>query len=318
GQPIPEPREFWDVRFTLDNRISERDAEAELVERLRESVRLRMISEVPLGAFLSGGVDSSAVVAMMAGVSTDPVNTCSIAFGDPAYDESRFAKQVAERYRTHHRVDTVESDDFGLLDVLARTHDEPYADSSALPTYRVCQLARKHVTVALSGDGGDENFAGYRRYRLHAMEERLRSAMPLSFRRPAFGMLGRAYPKADWAPRVFRAKSTFQALARTSVDPYFHSVSIMRDDMRNQLFSNTFKAQLSGYSAAEVFHRHGSRAATDDPFGLVQYLDLKTYLVGDINTKVDRASMQHSLEVREPLMDHPLVEWLATPAPVRE
>jgi asparagine synthase (glutamine-hydrolysing) len=312
GRPRPEPREYWDVRFTLDNPIGEREAAAELVERLRESVRLRMISEVPLGAFLSGGVDSSAVVAMMAGMSTEPVNTCSISFSDPAFDESKFARQVADRYRTRHSVDMVESDDFDLVDVLARTYDEPYADSSALPTYRVCQLARRHVTVALSGDGGDESFAGYRRYRLHAMEERLRSAMPISVRRPAFGWLGQMYPKADWAPRIFRAKSTFQALARTSVDAYFHSVSILRDDMRHQLYSSTFKAQLGGYSAVEVFRRHGRRAGTDDPIALAQYLDLKTYLVGDINTKVDRASMAHSLEVREPLMDHPLVEWMAS------
>jgi len=312
GQPVPEPREYWDVRFSLDNRIGEREAQAELVDRLRESIRLRMISEVPLGAFLSGGVDSSAVVAMMAGVSAEPVNTCSISFSDPAYDETAFARQVAERYRTHHFVDRVESDDFDLIDVLARTYDEPYADSSALPTYRVCQLARRHVTVALSGDGGDESFAGYRRYRLHAMEERLRSALPLSLRRPAFGLLGRWYPKADWAPRVFRAKSTFQALARTSADAYFHSVSILRDDMRRELYSSGFKARLGGYAAAEVFRRHARRAGTEDALALVQYLDLKTYLIGDINTKVDRASMAHSLEVREPLMDHPLVEWLAS------
>jgi asparagine synthase (glutamine-hydrolysing) len=312
GQPVPAPREYWDVRFTLDNPIGEREAQAELVDRLRESIRLRMIAEVPLGAFLSGGVDSSAVVAMMAGVSADPVNTCSISFGDPAFDESAFANKVAERYRTRHFVETVESDDFDLIDMLAQTYDEPYADSSALPTYRVCQLARRHVTVALSGDGGDENFAGYRRYRLHAMEETLRSALPISIRRPAFGMLGRMYPKADWAPRVFRAKSTFQALSRTSVDAYFHSVSILRDDMRRQLFSDAFRVRLGGYSAVEVFRRHAQRASTDDALALVQYLDLKTYLVGDINTKVDRASMAHSLEVREPLMDHPLVEWLAS------
>ena len=312
GSAVPEPREYWDVRFTLDNPIGEREAEAELIERLRESVRLRLIAEVPLGAFLSGGVDSSAVVAMMASVSAEQVNTCSITFDDPAYDESKFARQVAERYGTRHFADTVESDDFDLIDVLASTYDEPYADSSAIPTYRVCQLARRHVTVALSGDGGDENFAGYRRYRLHAMEERLRSSLPIAVRRPAFGLLGRMYPKADWAPRVFRAKSTFQALARDSVDAYFHSVSVIRDDMRQQLYSNAFKARVGGYSAAEVFRRHGRRAETDDPLALVQYLDLKTYLVGDINTKVDRASMAHSLEVREPLMDHPLVEWLAS------
>jgi asparagine synthase (glutamine-hydrolysing) len=312
GRPMPEPREYWDVRFTLDNRIGEGDAQAELVERLRESIRLRMIAEVPLGAFLSGGVDSSAVVAMRASVTTGPVNTCSISFSDPAFDEAMFARKVAQRYGTKHFVETVASEDFDLIDALGRVYDEPYADSSALPTYRVCELARKHVTVALSGDGGDENFAGYRRYRLHAMEERLRSALPVSFRRPTFGLLGKLYPKADWAPRVLRAKSTFQALARTSVDAYFHSVSVLRDDMRDALYSSAFKAQLGGYSAAEVFRRHALRAGTEDAVALAQYLDLKTYLVGDINTKVDRASMAHSLEVREPLMDHPLIEWLAS------
>jgi asparagine synthase (glutamine-hydrolysing) len=205
----------------------------------------------------------------------------------------------------------VESDDFDLIDTLAWLYDEPYADSSAIPTYRVCQLARKHVTVALSGDGGDESFGGYRRYRLHLMEERLRSLLPLGIRQPVFGLLGRLYPKADWAPRVFRAKTTFQALARDSAQAYFHSVSILRDEMRQPLFSDRFRAQLGGYDAMEVFRRHAARVDSDDPLALIQYLDLKTYLVGDINTKVDRASMAHSLEVREPLMDHPLVEWLA-------
>jgi asparagine synthase (glutamine-hydrolysing) len=312
GQRAPVLREYWDVRFTLDNSISEAEAQIELIERLEESVRLRMIADVPLGAFLSGGVDSSAVVAMMAGLSADPVNTCSIAFANPAYDESRHATAVAERYRTRHFVDRVESDDFDLIDDLAGLYDEPYADSSAIPTYRVCQLARKHVKVALSGDGGDENFGGYRRYRFHVAEERLRSAVSLTIRRPIFGLLGRTYPQADWAPRVFRAKSTFESLARESVEAYFHSVSILREGMRRDLFSNGFRARLGGYSAVEVFHRHAKRAAADDALALSQYLDLKTYLVGDINTKVDRASMAHSLEVREPLMDHPLVEWLAT------
>ncbi|MFZ5508642.1 MAG: XrtA/PEP-CTERM system amidotransferase [Pseudomonadota bacterium] len=312
GAPLPAARRYWDVRFSLDRALSPPEAAEELRHRLRESVRLRMISEVPLGAFLSGGVDSSAVVAVMAGLSQEPVNTCSIAFTDPAFNEVHFARQVAERYRTRHRVETVESDDFDLIDRLAWLYDEPYADSSAIPTYRVCQLARKHVTVALSGDGGDESFGGYRRYRLHLGEERLRSVLPLSLRRSVFGLLGRCYPKADWAPRLLRAKSTFEALARDSVEAYCHGVSILREPMRAQLFSAALKSQLGGYNAVEVFRMHAARAGTDDPLALVQYLDLNTYLVGDINTKVDRASMAHSLEVREPLMDHPLVEWLAT------
>jgi asparagine synthase (glutamine-hydrolysing) len=271
-----------------------------------------MISEVPLGAFLSGGVDSSAVVATMAGLSAEPVNTCSIAFDDPAYNESSFAQMVADRYCTHHSVETVASDDFDLIDTLARLYDEPYADSSAIPTYRVCQLARKHVTVALSGDGGDETFGGYRRYRLNLMEERMRSALPAAVRQPLFGILGRLYPKADWAPRVLRAKTTFEGMARSSVQAYFHSMSILREPMRSQLFSPEFKRQLAGYSAEAVFDYHAGQAGTDDPLALIQYLDLKTYLVGDINTTVDRASMAHSLEVREPLMDHKLIEWMAT------
>ena len=312
GQPLPAPVEYWDVRFTLDSTLTAEQAQAELRERLTESVRLRLISEVPLGAFLSGGVDSSAVVATMAGLSAEPVNTCSIAFADPAYDESAYALKVAQRYKTRHYVDRVESDDFDLIDTLARLYDEPYADSSAMPTYRVCQLARKHVTVALSGDGGDESFGGYRRYKLHMMEERLRQPLPLALRRPMFGLLGRVYPKADWAPRALRGKTTFEALARDSVEAYFHSMSLLRDADRGTLYSNGFRAELAGYNAIEVFKRHAGRANHEDPLALIQYIDLKTYLVGDINTKVDRASMAHSLEVREPLMDHPLVEWLAT------
>ena len=312
GQPLPAPREYWDVRFTLDNPLGLADAQAELVERLRESVRLRLVTEVPLGAFLSGGVDSSAVVAMMAGLSDEPVNTCSIGFDDPAFNESEFAQMVADRYRTNHRLEVVGSEDFDLIDTLARLYDEPYADSSAIPTYRVCELARKHVTVALSGDGGDEMMGGYRRYRMHLMEERMRAALPAGLRRPLFGLLGRMYPKADWAPRVLRAKTTFEGMARTSVEAYFHSVSILRGPMRAQLFSDRLKGELAGYDALQLFERHARRAGTDDPLALIQYLDIKTYMVGDCNTKVDRAAMAHGLEVREPLLDHPLVEWLAT------
>ena len=311
GEPMPGPVAYWDVHFTGDLRVSPEEATEELLRRLNESVKLRMISEVPLGAFLSGGVDSSAVVAMMAGLSDEPVNTCSISFADPQFNESEFAQMVADRYRTCHRAEQVDADDFGLVDELARLYDEPFSDSSAIPTYRVCQLARKHVTVALSGDGGDETFGGYRRYRLHMLEERMRLSVPAAIRQPLFGLLGRVYPKADWAPRMFRAKTTFEGMARTSVQAYFHSMSQLRDPIRSRFYSPRFKALLGGYSAIEVFERHARNAQTDDPLSLIQYIDTHTYLVGDINTKVDRASMAHSLEVREPLMDHELVEWVA-------
>jgi asparagine synthase (glutamine-hydrolysing) len=311
GKPVPATKEYWDLLFQPGDRISERDAQAELIERLREAVKIRLISEVPLGAFLSGGVDSSAVVAMMAGLSDDPVNTCSISFGDPKYNESEYAREVAERYRTNHRVEQVDSDDFDLVDTLASLYDEPYADSSAMPTYRVCQLARKSVTVALSGDGGDENFGGYRRYRWHMNEEKIRSLMPLGVRRPVFSAVGKLYPKADWAPRIFRARTTLQALARSSVEAYFHTVSIMDDEMRRKLFSDSFRRELQDYQAIEVLQHHAKRAPVPDGLSLIQYLDIKTYLPGDILTKVDRASMAHALEVREPLLDHPMMEWLA-------
>ncbi len=312
GQPVPRPREYWDIHFTLDRDISAAEAQDELLHRLREAVRVRLMSEVPLGAFLSGGVDSSAVVALRAGLSDGPVNTCAIGFDDPQFNESAFAQTVADRYHTEHRLEMVHNEDFDLIDTLAGLYDEPFADSSALPTYRVCQLARKHVTVALSGDGGDEAFGGYRRYRLHLAEERLRGSLPAGVRRPLFGLLGRVYPKADWAPRVLRAKTTFEGLARSPVEAYFHQMSILRGPARRALFSQRMHHELGGYSAFEVFQHHAARAGTDDPLALVQYLDMKTYLVGDINTKVDRASMAHSLEVREPLMDHLLLEWLAT------
>jgi asparagine synthase (glutamine-hydrolysing) len=311
GQARLEPKKYWDLPFTPHVGMTDRDIEGELIVRLREAVESHLIADVPLGAFLSGGVDSSAIVAMMAKISDDPVNTCSIAFNDPAFDESEYARQVAEQYKTRHQCETVDKDDYGLLDTLAGLYDEPYADSSAIPTYRVCELARKRVTVALSGDGGDENFAGYRRHRMAMGEQRVRSMLPLAVRKPVFGLLGAAYPKADWAPRMFRAKTTFEALARDLTEGYFHGVSINNDRVRKQLFSEGFRTRLQGYRAVEVMRNYTRDAPTDDPLSLIQYIDMKTYLPGDILTKVDRASMAHALEVRVPLLDHQFVEWVS-------
>ena len=312
GQSEPAQREYWDLRFVPEASANEAELQMQLIERLREAVDIRMVAEVPLGAFLSGGVDSSAVVAMMAQLQDEPVNTCAIGFDVKQFDETEYANKIARRYQTNHFEHRVESDDFALLDVLADLYDEPYADSSAIPTYRVCELARKKVTVALSGDGGDEHFAGYRRYRWHMNEEALRSRLPLGLRRPIFGALGRIYPKADWAPRVFRAKTTFQALARNSVEAYMHTVSHTSEEQRGTLFSAELKRALQGYRAVEVMFHHAERAGTDDALSLIQYLDTKTYLVGDILTKVDRASMAHSLEVRVPMLDHKFLDWAAT------
>ena len=314
GAAAVPPSRYWDVPLAGERAIAgtAKDWEVELRARLQESVRKRLMSDVPLGAFLSGGIDSSAVVAMMREIGTSEILTCSIGFREPRYDESRYARMVAQAKSTNHKSEVVEASDYSLLDKLVGIYDEPFADSSAIPTYRVCQLARRHVTVALSGDGGDENFIGYRRYRLFAAEEAVRSRVSLALRQAVFGPLGRWYPKLDWAPRALRAKTTFQALARGTVDAYLHGVSICSRELRSALFSSPFRRELQGYDAREVFHGHVDGKDFGDPLSLVQYLDFKTYLPGDILTKVDRASMAHSLEVRTPFLDYEFVEWVAS------
>jgi len=309
GESSKPPRRYWDVSFVSNGTGGLDQVRETLIEQLTEAVHLRLIADVPLGAFLSGGVDSSAVVAMMARSCEEPVNTCAISFGDPSYDEVRYAGQVAARYGTRHRVEEVDAEDLALVNRLAEVYDEPYADSSAIPTYRVCQLARKHVKVALSGDGGDESFAGYRRYRWHMYEEQVRSRLPAGLRRRVFGLAGTMYPKLDRAPRALRAKSTLQALARDSTDAYFQNFSLLPDELRFRLYRPEFKRQLGGYRALEVFERHLGRAP-EHPLSRAQYLDFKTYLPGDILTKVDRASMAHALEVRVPILDHVFLDWV--------
>ncbi|HEX7325580.1 MAG TPA: asparagine synthase-related protein, partial [Rhodanobacteraceae bacterium] len=315
GAAAPQPRQYWDLPFHVDAGMDLARGVAQLRALLDESVSSQMAADVPLGAFLSGGVDSSAVVASMHRASSAPVNTCAIGFNANGFDETRYAREVATRFATRHFERRVDTDDYGLLDALAGAYDEPFADSSALPTWRVCELARTRVTVALSGDGGDENFAGYRRYRLHAWESGWRARMPLALRRPAFGLLGALYPKADWAPRPLRAKTTLLGLARDDVEAYCHSVSTTSLALRQQLYSAAYKRELQGYSALAVFREHAAHAPVDDPLSLAQYLDFKTWLPGDILTKVDRASMAHSLEVRVPLLDHRFVEWASSVPP---
>jgi asparagine synthase (glutamine-hydrolysing) len=314
GDSHVKPVRYWDVPLDGERAPGQPAAawEEELRARLKEAVRKRLVSDVPLGAFLSGGIDSSAVVAMMREIGAGHILTCSIGFDEPRYDESMYARMVAEAKHTDHKAETVATSDYSLVERLVGIYDEPYADSSAIPTYRVCELARRHVTVALSGDGGDENLIGYRRYKLFAMEEQVRSRVPLGLRKAIFGPLGSLYPKLDWAPRVLRGKTTFQALARDAVAAYFHGVSICSNEMRAALFSPEFRRELGGYGAEEVFRQHVRGKTFSDPLKMVQYLDFKTYLPGDILTKVDRASMAHSLEVRTPFLDYELVEWVSS------
>lgn len=303
------PVRYWEPRVATPLQRNEADLATELLARLEASVREQMVAEVPLGAFLSGGVDSSAVVAHMARASRDPVHTCSIRFSEAENDEGMYAEQVATRYRTLHRARTVRSDDFSLLSTISALYDEPFADSSALPTYRLCELARREVTVALSGDGGDECFAGYRSYQTHMALHRMRTMLPGALRAPLFSALGRWYPKVDWAPRPFRAKRAFEHIARDLVESFIHGAMFLPSSERHQLYTPQLRRALAGYDAGNIIREHAARCPFTHPLTLLQYLDLKVYLPGDILTKVDRASMAHSLEVRVPLLDHTLVEW---------
>ncbi len=315
GEAIPQPKCYWEPSFALQTPGNESDVCEELRTRMEEAVSIRLIADVPLGAFLSGGVDSSGVVAAMAGCVKDPVDTCSISFGHSEFDESRYADQVSQRYGTRHHTRQVEPDDFDLMERLIDVYDEPYADSSAMPTYRVCQIARENVTVALSGDGGDEVFAGYRRYRWYHYEELVRQRLSQSIRGPLFNTLGSIYPKLDWAPKPLRAKATLQALGRSSAEGYFHSLSILTSALRTRLYSPSQRRALQGYRAEDCIQELMDNAPTDHHLSKAQYVDMKTYLPGDILTKVDRASMAHSLEVRVPLLDHKFVEWANTLPP---
>ncbi len=301
---------YWDIRFDDTRQHSEDEWCESFLDEYRTAVKSRLVSDVPLGAFLSGGVDSSSVVALM-NEFQPPVTTCSIGFTENAYDEAKDAREFASTLGAKHHEQIVEPRAIDLIRKLAWHYDEPFADSSAVPTYYVSQMARQHVTVALSGDGGDESFAGYRRYKLTHWENQVRSYVPDWARKGVLGPLGEIYPKLGWAPRVFRAKNTLQSLARTPIDGYFHGISVCPPSMKSELLSGDVWRQLAGYDSADVLRDHYDRAQTDDPLSRIQYVDIKTYLVDDILAKVDRASMANSLEVRCPLLDHKLMELIA-------
>jgi asparagine synthase (glutamine-hydrolysing) len=312
GRALPQPVQYWDIDFSKRARGSQAELSEELLRLMRQGVTSRMVADVPLGAFLSGGVDSSSVVALMAEASRQPVQTCSIGFDVGALDESEYAETIARRFATDHRSRKVAADDFGLMDKLAHHFDEPFADASALPTYRVCEMAREQVTVALSGDGADEALAGYRRHVFHHKEEQLRGLLPQALRGPFFGGLGNLYPKADWAPRPLRAKTTLLSLARTGPEGYTDAVSLTGPARRHALYSQRLRGSIGGYRAEEHMERLMAGAPAQSGLDQAQYADMKLWLPGDILTKVDRTSMAVGLEAREPLLDHRLLEFAAS------
>jgi asparagine synthase (glutamine-hydrolysing) len=297
---------------------SEADAVLQMQCHLRGAVGARLISDVPLGAFLSGGLDSSAVVANAAALLPTPLDTFTVGF-EGAEDETPFARQVAARYGTRQRetrevaVDMIEG-----ARVQAAVFGEPFGDASAVPTLAVCRMARQHVTVALSGDGGDEVFAGYRRTRWHMLVSAARRYMPAAVRRGVIGPLAALYPKLDRVPRFLRAKHTLSELALDDALGFARTATKMHAQQRRALFSPTQLAAVAGHDPHGWLVTHFETTADVDPLLQAQLADLQTWLPGDILTKTDRASMAASLELRSPFLDHALVEWgLALPADLK-
>lgn len=295
---------YWDFDLSSDQSMSESDCLEELRKLLDESVRLRLISDVPLGAFLSGGIDSSTVVAMMARHMGQPVKTFSIGFHEDSYNELKYARLTAEKFATDHHEFFVTPDICAIVDELVWHFDEPFADSSAIPTYMVSKLAREHVTVILSGDGGDELFAGYTRYVIDRKREGF-GLLPKPLRERVMRPISQHLPHATWGRNY---------LHNVSLDPisrYLDSVSVFTSLNRKSLYTSEFSNKLGRTSyVSRLFQDLVNKVYSDEPLNRLLYVDSKTYLPGDILTKVDRMSMAVSLEARAPLLDHKLIEFV--------
>jgi len=299
-------QQYWDLpAYGTHEPVSEEACLEEMESRLAEAVRIRLISDVPLGALLSGGTDSSTVVALMARASSKPVKTFSIGFRNDDFNEAKYARIVAERFGTDHHELILDPNIGETLDALTRSLEEPFGDSSMLPTFYVSRMARQHVTVALSGDAGDELFAGYDRYRIN-------------LRRRAFdfipGWAGRwyrhfLYPRL---PHSLRGRKFAYNVSLPWRERYLDGLSFLpARDRERSLFSSDFLASIKDIrEPLDLFRSHFDRAPARDPLSQMMYLDTKTYLTADILTKVDRMSMATSLEVRVPILDHIFLEWV--------
>jgi asparagine synthase (glutamine-hydrolysing) len=300
-------RRYWTPVFSAEPRQFEAAVE-ELQTLAASAVDLRMISDVPLGAFLSGGVDSSAAVAYMAQQAPERVKTFSIGFTSKQFDELAYARLAVERWSTDHREQVVNPSIHEMLGKLVEHYDEPFADSSAIPMLYLSRMTRQHVTVALCGDGADELFCGYRRYYFGLFEARMRERFPAWFRHAVFGFGARHYPKFDYLPRVFRAKMLFTTLSQEMGDAFFTSLSAFRDAGLSAVLAPELRAQLGGYSPRAAYRQRFEAVSHLDPLQQMQAVDLETYLPGDILVKADRATMAYSLEGRSPWLDYRIAE----------
>ncbi len=302
----PEISRYWHLRFAPDSRVTEGEWIEQLGVQLSDAVRCHMISDVPIGAFLSGGVDSSTVVALMAEASPTPIRTFSIGFDEADFDELRFARQVAARYGTDHYELVVKPAALDVLPKLAWHLDEPFADSSAIPTYYVAKITRAHVTVSLSGDGGDENFAGYRRYaEAMALAARMDES-PARLARPLLRLTSRLLPVGA------RGQAWTGLFGSGALERYARLVTHERPETLRRALSDDWVHVAGRVSAPVSFERLLAKGGALDPISTLQHIDIETYLPDDILAKVDRTSMAVSLESRVPLLDHRLLEFVAT------
>jgi len=303
--------EYWDVSFAHTSGASEEQLKAELTQLAGECTQRRMISDVPLGAFLSGGVDSSGVVAMMAERSPSAVKTCTIAFDDKKFNEAEFAQSVAEQYKTEHHEYLVHQNVADTLEHIVSFFDEPFADPSLVPTFFVSELARQAVTVAIAGDGGDEVFAGYEKYSTDDIENRLRNKFPLWMRDGIFPSLAGFFGKFE-APLLRKAKSLFSSLSVSPQMGFYITNSQMEDKQWQGLAKQELKDKLGDYHPSSITTDAYNKAKGPDHLSKILYTDMKTYLPGGILVKVDRMSMANSLEVRAPILDKEMLEFAAT------
>ena len=307
-----ESKRYWQPDFTKKLDITEEEAGERTVEILREAVRVRLMSEVPLGAFLSGGIDSSAVVALMAQESSTPVKTFSIGFDEQDFSELHHARRIAEHVGADHHEFIVRPDAVEVLPILVEHYGEPYADSSAVPTYYVARETRKHVTVALNGDGGDESFAGYERYIAMGLTEKYRR-VPSFLRESVIKETVNLIPSSPTKrSRVKSAKRLLEAVSLPRVDRYTHWVSVFNDQTKQPLYSDFFRQQTEGTNPAGLLAEWFKRANGIGILDAMLLTDQMTYLPNDLLVKVDIATMAVSLEARSPFLDHHVIEFAAS------
>jgi asparagine synthase (glutamine-hydrolysing) len=305
-------RQYWQLSCADPVARSLEEATEEFEPLLDEAVKCRLMSEVPLGAFLSGGIDSSLVVSSMARLLQRPAITNSIGFDDRQFNELPVAGAIAAHLKTDHHEFLVRPKAVDVLERIAWHFDEPLADSSAVPTWYVCEMARRTVTVALSGDGGDESFGGYTfRYLPHMMESRIRAAVPASLRHVMFGTLGAIWPASAKLPKPLRLRTIFENLSKGDAEAFYCDLAFLRNDARDALYSPDFTAELRGFTPMETVQPYYSQSDAEDALGRSQYADIHFYMTDDVLVKVDRMSMAHSLEVRSPLLDHRIIEFAA-------